>query len=117
MLDLSKVRNYYVACGYTDLRLGIDGLASYVVQQYGAVLEEESLFLFCGKRADRIKALYWSGDGYLLLYKRLSNGRFQWPRTEQELRLLDPQSFRWLMEGLKVDQKTAIRKGKAKDLF
>ena len=58
----------------------------------------------------------WEG-AYILLYKRLSNGRFQWPRSEAELRLLDPQSFRWLMEGLKVEQKTAIRKGKPKDLF
>ena len=33
MIDLSKVRNYYVACGYTDLRLGIDGLAAVVTQQ------------------------------------------------------------------------------------
>ena len=102
MIDLSKVHNYYVACGYTDLRLGIDGLAAVVTQQYGSHLDEESLFLFCGRRTDRIKALYWSGDGYILLYKRLSNGRFQWPRAEAELRLLDPQSFRWLMEGLKV---------------
>ena len=117
MIDLSKVRNYYVACGYTDLRLGIDGLAAVVTQQYGSHFNEESLFLFCGRRTDRIKALYWCGEGYILLYKRLSNGRFQWPRSEAELRLLDPQSFRWLMEGLKVEQKTAIRKGKPKDLF
>ena len=114
MIDLSKVRNYYVACGYTDLRRGIDGLASIVTQQYGGTMDEESLFLFCGRRTDRIKALYWSGDGYILLYKRLSNGRFQWPRSEEELRLIDQQSFRWLMEGLKVEQKTAIRKGKPK---
>lgn len=117
MIELSKVRKYYIACGYTDLRLGIDGLAEIVTQQKGVKLDEESLFLFCGKRTDRIKALYWSGDGYVLLYKRLSNGRFQWPRTDAELRLLDPQSFRWLMEGLKLEQKTAIRKGKQKDLF
>ena len=104
MIDLSKVRNYYVACGYTDLRLGIDGLAAVVTQQYGSHFNEESLFLFCGRRTDRIKALYWCGEGYILLYKRLSNGRFQWPRSEAELRLLDPQSFRWLMEGLKVEQ-------------
>ena len=100
MIDLSKVQNYYVACGYTDLRRGIDGLASIISQQYGNRLDEESLFLFCGRRTDRIKALYWSGDGYILLYKRLSNGRFQWPRSEAELRLIDHQSFRWLMEGL-----------------
>ena len=87
MIDLSKVRNYYIACGYTDLRLGIDGLAAVVTQQFGGHLDEESLFLFCGRRTDRIKALYWSGDGYILLYKRLSNGRFQWPRSEAELRL------------------------------
>ena len=117
MIDLSKVRNYYVACGYTDLRRGIDGLAAVVTQQYRNKMDEESLFLFCGRRTDRIKALYWCGEGYILLYKRLSNGRFQWPRSEAELRLLDPQSFRWLMEGLKVEQKTAIRKGKPKDLF
>ena len=43
-------------------------------------------------------------------YKRLSDGRFQWPQSEAELRLLDPRRFRWLIEGLKVEQKTAIRK-------
>ena len=117
MIDLSQVRRYYVACGYTDLRRGIDGLAAIVTQQYGGRLDEESLFLFCGRRTDRIKALYWSGDGYLLLYKRLSNGSFQWPRSEVELRLLDPQTFRWLMEGLSMEQRTAIRKEPPKDLF
>lgn len=78
-----------------------------VTLQHGSHLDEESLFLFCGRRTDRIKALYWCGDGYILLYKRLSNGRFQWPRSESELRLLDPQSFGWLMEGLRIEQKTA----------
>ena len=117
MLDFSRVQNYYIACGYTDMRKQIDGLVAVVELQFKQKLDETSIFLFCGRRADRIKALYWSGDGYILLYKRLSNGRFQWPRSEAELRLLDPQSFRWLMEGLKVEQKTAIRKGKPKDLF
>ena len=117
MVDLSKVTNYYVACGYTDLRRGIDGLASIIQLQFGMNLKEDSLFLFCGRRTDRIKALYWSGDGYVLVYKRLSNGRFQWPRRTEELRKLEPQSFRWLMEGLKIDQPKAIRKGKQKELF
>ena len=68
MIDPTKVRKYYIACGYTDLRCGIDGLAAVVTQQYGGNLNEESLFLFYGRRTDRIKALYWSGDGYILLY-------------------------------------------------
>ena len=42
---------------------------------------------------------------------------FQWPRSEAELRLIDHPSFRWLMEGLEIEQRTAIRKGKPKDLF
>ena len=67
MIDLSKVTNYYIACGYTDLRRGIDGLAGIVQLQYGMDLREDSLFLFCGRRTDRIKALYWSGDGYVLM--------------------------------------------------
>ena len=108
MMDLSKVRNYYIACGYTDLRLGIDGLAAVVTQQYGSQLSEESLFLFCGRRSERIKALYWKRDEYLLLCKRLSNGRFQWPRSESELRLLDPRSLRWLIEELQIGQATAV---------
>ena len=117
MIDLSRVRKYYVACGYTDLRRGIDGLAAIVCQQYGRELREDSIFLFCGRRTDRIKALYYTGDGYVLLYKRLNNRAFQWPRSEQEFRQLDARSFRWLMEELKIDQPKAIRKCKAKDLY
>ena len=112
-----NVRKVYCAVGYTDLRKGIDGLAAIVMTQYGLELQEDSLFLFCGRRTDRIKALYWAGDGYVLLYKRLNNGRFQWPRSEVELRRLEPQSFRWLMEGLQIEQPKAIRKSKKKDLF
>ncbi len=48
MIDLSRVQKYYVACGYTDLRRGIDGLAAIVSQQFGQDLCEDSLFLFCG---------------------------------------------------------------------
>lgn len=88
MIDLSRVEKYYVACGLRICAGGIDGLAAIVSQQYGRDLCEDSLFLFCGRRTDRIKALYYSGDGYILLYNWLNNGAFEWPRTEQELRLV-----------------------------
>ena len=68
----------YLACGYTDLRRGIDGLATIVEQQFKLDPCSDALFLFCGRRTDRIKALYWEGDGFLLLYKRLEKGKFQW---------------------------------------
>ena len=84
MLDFSRVQNYYIACGYTDMRKQIDGLAALVQTQFGQEMDETSLYLFCGRRADRIKALYWDGTGYILLYKRLTEKRFQWPRSEKD---------------------------------
>lgn len=97
----------YIACGYTDLRRGIDGLAGIVQQQFQLDPFTRSLFLFCGKRRDRIKALYWEGDGFVLLYKRLESGSFQWPRSMDEVRTLTPQQYRWLMEGLSIEQPKA----------
>jgi transposase len=51
----------YIACGYTDLRRGIDGLAGIVQSQFELDPCTPSLFLFCGRRLDRLKALYWEG--------------------------------------------------------
>ena len=79
--DASGFRHIYIACGYTDLRKGIDGLAGIIQQEFHLdPFEEGSLFLFCGRRTDRMKALLYEGDGFLLLYKRLADGRFRWPR-------------------------------------
>ena len=97
----------YVACGYTDLRRGIDGLAGMVQSQFCLDPFQNALFLFCGRRRDRIKGLYWEGDGFVLLYKRLESGSFQWPRTGEEARQLTSQQYRWLMEGLDVEQPKA----------
>jgi hypothetical protein len=52
----------YLACGYTDLRRGIDGLATIIEQQFKLDPCSDTLFLFCGRRTDRIKALYWERD-------------------------------------------------------
>ena len=106
------VSKIIIACGKTDLRRGIDGLARIIGSKYNLnPFEKNVLFLFCGNRSDRIKGLLWEGDGFLLLYKRLDNGSFQWPRNETEARLLSPQQTRWLLEGLKIEQPKAIREG------
>ena len=60
--DISKAEDIYVVCGYTDMRKSIDGLASMVKGTLGMDPFAPSLFLFCGKRRDRLKALYWEGD-------------------------------------------------------
>ena len=69
--DFTGADKVYIACGYTDIRKGIDGLATLVQQQFEHDPFTNTLFLFCGRRKDRIKGLYWDGDGFLLLYKRL----------------------------------------------
>ena len=70
---------------------------------------QTALFLFCGRKRGRIKALYWEGDGFLLFYKRLESGSFQWPRSKDEVQALTPQQYRWLMKGLKTEQPKANR--------
>ena len=97
----------YIACGYTDLRRGIDGLDSIVETQFKMDPFQNAIFLFCGRRRDRLKALLWEDDRFLLLYKRLKNENFQWPRNKNEVQTLTPQQYRWLMEGLKIEQPKA----------
>ena len=58
----------YIALGYTDLRRGIDGLAAIVQESFALDPFTNTLFLFCGRRTDRIKGLLWEGNGFLLLY-------------------------------------------------
>lgn len=57
-----------------------------------------------------MKALYWEGDGFVLLYKRLANGGFQWPMNAETVRTITHQEFRWLLEGLSIDQPKAVKK-------
>lgn len=117
---LKELRNgvqVYMVTGYTDLRRSIDGLAMIVQAQLKLDPFNKALFLFCGRRCDRIKGLLWEGDGFLLLYKRLDNGKFQWPRNETEAKLLTTQQTRWLMEGLKIEQPKAIKDGKPSVIY
>ena len=99
----------YLACGYTDLRRGIDGLVGIVEREFHLDPYQNALFLFCGRRKDRIKGLYWEGDGFVLLYKRLEAGRYQWPRDGEEAKQITAQQYRWLMEGLEIEQAKANR--------
>ena len=105
--DFEKI---YIACGYSDLRCGIDGLANIIQKQFNLnPFNQHFLFLFCGRKNDRIKGLLWEGDGFLLLYKRLETGKFQWPRNEEDVKSISVQQYKWLMEGLSINQKRAIK--------
>lgn len=108
--DAVCFKNVYIVTGYTDLRFGIDSLAALIKSKSGKEpFVPDTLYLFCGRRTDRIKGLVWESDGYLLLYKRLEQGNFQWPRSESEVHNLSQQQFHWLMEGLTVAPKKVVK--------
>lgn len=99
--DVLKIRRIVICCGYVDMRKGVDGLAQLVRSQYALdPFEKGTLFLFCGRRTDRMKGLLWMGDGFLLLYKRLEDGSLSWPRTQEEAAEITEEQFHYLMLGL-----------------
>ena len=99
--DVNAFSKICLVTGYTDLRRGIDGLSAMIQSSYELdPYETNVLFLFCGRRLDRIKGLLWEGDGFLLLYKRFEDGRLSWPRTTQEAAELTEEQFHYLMLGL-----------------
>lgn len=101
--DSTTFKKVYIACGVTDLRRGIEGLASIIRFEFKLdPYDKDTLFLFCGRRADRIKGLIWEGDGFLLVYKRLYSGAFRWPRNAKEALEITPEQYHMLMRGLEV---------------
>ena len=100
--DISGLEKIYIVCGYTDMRKSIDGLCAVIEDQLKMDPSSSALFLFCGRRCDRIKALLWEGDGFLLMYKRLDNGAFRWPRSADEAMAITDDQYRMLMQGLEI---------------
>lgn len=99
--EAAGIQRVVLKTGRTDLRRGIDGLKAIIILNGMDPLEKGTLFLFCGRRNDRIRGLTFEGDGYLLLTKRLSGeNRFQWPRNEDDLKKITMEQYRNLMEGL-----------------
>lgn len=107
--ELSGVAKIYLVTGYTDMRKSIDGLMGIICNTYSMDPFANALYLFCGRRCDRLKALHFDKDGFVLYYKRLDNGKYQWPRNASEVRPLSRQEYRWLLEGLTIDQPKAIK--------
>ena len=109
--DISRATNIYIVCGYTDMRKSIDGLCAVVVEQLKIEVDSRSIYIFCGKRCDRIKILLKETDGFVLLYKRLHvvQGRYRWPRNSKEVKPITWQQFGWLMSGLDIEQPKALK--------
>ena len=89
MLSIAPPPTIYLHSGATDMRKSFDGLSGIIRGNFGGDPADGSLFLFVNKRRDRIKALWWDGDGFVLWYKRLEQGPFELeadaPRGDSDL--------------------------------
>lgn len=107
MLNLTDSSHSYLACGATDLRKSIDGLAAIVQMRFKLDPFSNCLFIFCNKNKDKLKILQWEYSGFWLYYKRLEKGRFRWPSKENEVKSVTQRELRWLLDGLSIDQPKA----------
>lgn len=107
----------YLVTGYADLRRGIDGLAAIVQGKFTLDPYSRALFLFCGRRRDRIKGLLWEGDGFFCFTSGWTTAHSKWPRNEMKSRLLTAQETSWLLDGLALEQPKAIRPGRKGTLY
>ena len=101
--------NEHIVCGRTDMRKSIDGLCAIIQEQFSMEIDH-ALFLFCGRKCDRIKAILKEPDGIVMIYKRLTaQGSYRWPRNKSEVRNLTWREFDWLMSGIDIEQPKAIK--------
>lgn len=110
MIDFSDIEHVYLSANATDLRKSIDGYAAIVAGEFQLDPFSNSLFIFCNRQRNKVKMIYWDGNGFWLLFKRLEKNKFKWPKTsEGGSILITHQQFRWLLEGLSIEQPKAFK--------
>src|SRR3974390_1206013 len=100
MIALPAGVKVWLAAGSTDMRKGFDGLAALVQTQLAENPFSGHLFVFRGKGGDRVKILWWSGDGLCLFAKRLERGRFVWAQATSGTVSLAGGQLSMLLEGI-----------------
>jgi transposase len=107
MIGLPPGTKVWLACGVTDMRKGFDGLTALVQLTLNEDPFSGQLFVFRGRRGDRVKILWWDGEGLCLFAKRLERGRFVWPRTSEGAVHLTHAQLSMLLEG--IDWRRPVR--------
>ncbi len=93
------------------MRKAMNGLSVLVEGLLSLNPFDPHLFAFCNRRRDKIKILYWEGNGFVLWYKRLERERFYWPRDgDEEVITLTGRELNWLLDGYDLSKLTAHRK-------
>ncbi|MDH3282532.1 MAG: IS66 family insertion sequence element accessory protein TnpB [Gammaproteobacteria bacterium] len=90
----------YLCREAVDFRKGINGLAALVEEVLELDPFSQILFVFCNRRRNRVRILYWERNGFCLWMKRLEKDRFKWPRRSDEgVITLNGQQLNWLLDG------------------
>jgi len=97
----------YLAAGSTDMRKQINGLSIMVADHLEMDPLTGHLFVFCNRRRNMIKVLYWDRNGFCLYVKRLEKHYFKWPERISEVCEIDSRQLNWLLDGLEVHQAKA----------
>lgn len=105
MLLLPSSVRIFAAAEPVDLRKSIDGLSA-LVRAAGHEIYSGHLYVFAGRRRDRVKILAWDRGGFVLYYKRLESGRFRWPEIAEGTREmeLDATGLAMLLDGIDLDR-------------
>lgn len=90
----------YLALGSTDMRKAINGLSIFVEERLEMDPFSSSLFVFCNRRRNMVKVLYWDRNGFCLWQKRLEKHRFIWPEIPDDVMEIDHRGLGWILEGL-----------------
>jgi len=98
-IDLRKAK-IFIACGATDLRKSYSSLSSLVKSKLDENPLSGHLFLFCNKRRNLLKILYWDKNGYCIWQKRLDKDKFPWPKLCNEKIELTHEQLSWLIRGI-----------------
>lgn len=102
MLSLGPGARVVLATEPVDLRRGHDGLVTFVRERWSDDPYNGTLFVFLGRRMDRVKVLFFSAGGFVLYYKRLERGRFAMPRVPEGASQipLDAAQLTMLLDGI-----------------
>lgn len=105
MRPSNELPTVYLCRDIVDFRKGINGLAILVEETLGRDPFSQQLFVFCNRKRDKVKILYWERSGFCLWQKRLERARFKWPRRDKnEVIRLTGQQLNWLLDGYNVMQ-------------
>lgn len=95
-----KTSQVFLALGVTDMRKSINGLSLLVEEKFEQNIFSGSFFVFCNRRRDMVKILYWEKNGFCVWLKRLEEDFFLWPESEEEILEVTPRALGWLLSGL-----------------